>query len=128
VSVNTIKRSVQDIVQYGRARRPWLGVAFQPLTPEVARQLEVPVTQGVLVREVVPRSPAAGADVQAGDVITAIAGTKINDFQTLRDTIRRAHVGDVIELDSYRGARAMHFRVTLGEMPPPDQLMRRQQP
>jgi serine protease Do len=126
VAVNTIKRSVEDIVQYGRARRPWLGIEFQPISAEVAHQLGVPVTQGVLVREVVPRSPADRAGIKAGDVITAVGGTKIVEYQALRDAVRRAHVGDTIELDGYRGSRAMHFQVKLDEMPPPERLLGRQ--
>jgi serine protease Do len=125
VAVNTIKRSVEDIVKYGHGRHPWLGVQIQPITTEIASQLGAPVTTGVLVREVVPGSPAERAGIRAGDVLTAVEGTKLADADTLRAAIRRAHVGDTLKLDGFRGSRAMTFEVKLGEMPPPDRLMER---
>jgi serine protease Do len=122
VAVNTIKRSVEDILQYGRARRPWLGIVFQEVSQDVVRQLGVPAAQGVLVREVVSGSPADRASIRAGDVITTIQGKAIESDENLRDTVRQARIGETIRLGGYRGSRAMEFPVTLGEMPPPEEL------
>jgi serine protease Do len=57
--------------------RGYLGVAVAPVPPEVRRTLGLPPPRGVLVAQVVPRSPAASAGIAEGDVITAFQDTPI---------------------------------------------------
>src|SRR5262249_44835338 len=49
VAVNAIKHSVDDILKHGRAIRPWLGVNYFEIPPDIARQLGVPEAYGVVV-------------------------------------------------------------------------------
>ena len=67
---------------------PWLGV--------LARPHDEPA--GLVVRHVVPESPAADAGLERGDVITAIDGQAVTEFEALRDAVQAKAVGDKVTL------------------------------
>jgi len=67
-----------------------LGVQVQPLTPEVAQQLELPSgSHGVAVTGVEPGSPAERAGVREGDVIVSVNGQAVNDVGELRSALSK---------------------------------------
>ena len=124
VAVNQIKRSVQDILQFGHVRRPWLGVVMRELTPDLAEALHVPQLgkEGVVIREVVPGSPANRAGLQPEDVIVSTDGKPVKRTDELRRVIRQHSVGQKMQLSGFRDGKQMKWTVELGEMPPPDRL------
>jgi serine protease Do len=124
VAVNSIKHSVDDILKHGRAIRPWIGIRYMEIVPEIARQLGVPDTHGIVIRSVVPQGPADRAGIREGDVLTAVGSQKIQEQNDLPRTVRAAQVGDTLKITGFRGNRALEFQVRLGEMPPPEQLPR----
>ena len=67
-----------------------LGLSAQNLTPELAQQLGVEATQGVVVTHVVPGSPAAAARLQRGDVIVEVDRESIRNLNELRDKLAQA--------------------------------------
>jgi serine protease Do len=72
-----------------------LGLAVQPVTPEIARQLELKNPTGVVVTRVEPSGPAAAAGVQRGDVITEIDRKPVKsleDFEKLMSGAAGKHV------------------------------------
>ena len=70
---------------------------------------------GARVVEVLADSPAAVAELQAGDVITAVNGGAVTDARELRRAIRDFDAGAVVSLDVTRGEESLTFDVTLGE-------------
>jgi serine protease Do len=105
------------ILQHGKVIRGWLGVAVQDLTDELARSLDIPPRSGVLVSDVTPRSPAAKAGLERGDVITAIDGVKTIDSSQLRNRIALTAKGTKVRLDVLRNERPRSIEVVLGEQP-----------
>ncbi len=85
IASSLARRVVDQLVKSGKVVRGFLGVAGQPMSPDQARQLNVPDEQGALVGRVMPASPAAKAGLQAGDVITAIDGQRVTDPTSLRN-------------------------------------------
>ena len=71
ISSSLAQRVVEDLIKNGRVVRGYLGVAIEDLTPEDARALKLPDTQGARVIEVQPESPAAQAGLRPDDVIVA---------------------------------------------------------
>jgi S1-C subfamily serine protease len=92
-----------------------LGVAFQPLTAELAAELGLDVTEGALIREVQADSPAAEAGLQADDIVTAVNGEPVDAERTLRDRLFAYEPGDVVTLDVLRAGEALQIEATLGE-------------
>jgi len=78
--------------------------------PRAFRALEF----GALVREVVPGSPAEGAGIQVGDVITEVDGTRLSARVDLAEQIRKHRPGDQVTLTVERGGKETKIKVTLG--------------
>jgi S1-C subfamily serine protease len=120
VAANTIKRSVAEILQYGRGIRPWLGVVNSPLDASLAEQLRVPTaTEGVVIVRVVSGGPAEAAGLQVGDVVTAANNRPIKLQDDLRKLLREARPGQTVALTILREGRSQQIGVTLGERPLP---------
>ena len=56
----------------GKADRSWLGISLQALTPEIADYLKIPVSNGIIVNEVMRSSPASRAGLEIGDIISSV--------------------------------------------------------
>lgn len=72
---------------------------------------------GNRIDSVVANSPAATAGLQVGDVITAVAGTKIDANNTLSSLVQAHKPGDKIDLSVTRGSQDLTITVTLGSVP-----------
>jgi Do/DeqQ family serine protease len=110
---------MQQLVENGRVRRAQLGVVVEPVTPEAVKRANRADARGVVVREVVPGSPAAKAGLRAGDIITAMNGTPIDDSNSLRIHVASSQPGTQATLTVWRDGREEQVRVTLAELPPP---------
>ena len=74
ISSNLAKWVSQQLIANGTVKRAYLGVAIQPVDPDLAKQFGVETMQGVVVADVQPDTPAAAAGVKPGDVIVEFAG------------------------------------------------------
>jgi serine protease Do len=97
-------------------RPAFLGVQTQPLTPDVSKRLDI-TTKGVLVTEVLPKSPAANAGLKTDDVITAIDNNPIEDPGQLREAVQRVGPGKDAAIQVTRGKENLNLTVKLGEAP-----------
>jgi S1-C subfamily serine protease len=93
-----------------------LGVAFITLDEQVAGQQDIDQTEGALITEVLPESPADLAGLQVDDVILAVDGDVLDSERTLRDRLVAYEPGDVVTLDILRGGESLQIEVTLGQV------------
>lgn len=98
-----------------REDRGWLGVAFVTLDDETAAENGIAVSEGGLITEVTPDSPASAAGLQVNDVITAVNDEPVDAERTLADRVAAYEAGDVLTLDVLRGAETLQIEVTLGQ-------------
>ena len=82
IPVNTAKRVMHQLIEYGGVDRGQLGLSVYAVTPAVARSLGLHKATGGLVAQVIPGSPAEKAGIRAGDVVTAIAGHRSGPIPT----------------------------------------------
>ena len=81
-----------------------LGIAVQPLTPALARELGISAdTQGLLIMEVDPSGPAADAGIQRGDVIEQVNQQPVRSGADLRSAIERSGKDPLLLLVNHRG-------------------------
>lgn len=98
-----------------RAAEAWLGVMAAPLTKEVSEIAGV--DHGVLIGGLTDSSPAAGAGLMPGDVVTAIDGKAVDSPEELVDHIRGHKPGDEVGIEYYRSGKHRTATVRLGERP-----------
>jgi serine protease Do len=117
IPINDARRIADELIAHGRIPRPWLGIAGYDLNRRVAQHYGLAATRGVFVTEVKPESPAAGAGVQVGDVITSIGTKALEDLGDLLDAIRTTKIGDTVVVEIDRQGRKIHAQATLGTRP-----------
>lgn len=115
VPVNMAKQFIRDVLTHGRVTRGWLGVGIQELTPELAKGLGLRDTEGVLVSQVFPDSPAEKAGVKRGDVIQSFAGRRIDSAGTLTRTVGLTPPGQSRDLVVLRDGKPRTFKIQVIE-------------
>ena len=117
VPVNLARQVMDQIVEHGHVVRSYLGVSIQAVTPAIAKAMSLNGPEGALVTQVSPDSPAAKAGLQAGDVILAINGTPVNEYNRLVMTVSMMTPGDTADLKVFRDGQTKQFSVKVAEMP-----------
>jgi serine protease Do len=118
VPASAVRLGLDSLQRHGRIVRPHLGVVVQAVTAELARELRLDVTEGVLVREVAARGPADRAGIRRGDVIVSLAGAPVADAGDLRRQIRQIEIGTTVPVEIVRAGERQTVRATLAEAPP----------
>jgi Do/DeqQ family serine protease len=116
IPVNMARKIIADLVKKGKVTRGWLGVGVQPLTSELAKSFGVS-GEGVLVNQVMPKSPAETAGIKVGDLILALDGKAVKDPRELQRVIADADIGKSIEVTILREKERRTVSVQVGEMP-----------
>jgi len=81
IPVNLVRGVMQQIVEFGRVRRGWLGVSPRDVSPDRAAALGLPLRTGVELLDVDAGSAAARAGLRPGDVITHLNGEAVNGMR-----------------------------------------------
>ncbi|OGE75718.1 MAG: hypothetical protein A3K06_00370 [Candidatus Doudnabacteria bacterium RIFCSPHIGHO2_01_52_17] len=122
IPINQVKKVVDDVQEFGKVRRPFLGVRYSIITPSFALLNQLTVDYGILLTggdssepAVVPGSPAAAASLKDGDIVLEIDGAKITSEQPLVDILRKYDPGDRVILKILSGGTESTVSVTLGE-------------
>ncbi|MFQ6067284.1 MAG: S1C family serine protease [bacterium] len=117
IPINAAKDIIEELIKYGKVIRPWLGISYLPITPQVVSRFNLPMESGLYVASVISGSPADKAGLQAKDIIRKIDGQEVKTSQELKALISKKKVGDEVSLTILRGKETKIFEVTLGEMP-----------
>ena len=114
-----VNRVVDALAHRGRLPRAYLGVGTQPVRlPEGLRErLHLDQQTAVIVVDVQPGSPAAGAGLLIGDIIVSLGGTTITDPADLQTVLRPDRVGDSMTASVLRGGEPRDLQVHVGERP-----------
>jgi serine protease Do len=112
----TVEEIIADLKDDGSVTRGWLGVQIQPVTADIAESLGIEETDGAIVADVQPDSPAAESGFEAGDVITEVNGEAVKDPKTLSQTIARFEPGQAVMITVLRDGETQEFEVELGDL------------
>jgi putative serine protease PepD len=120
IPVNTAKRIVPQLIQYGEVRRPKLGAALPSVADLRDQGFRLPVEDGLLVYQVAPNSPAAAAGLRGigsggtlGDIIVTADGQPMRDLDDLYRLLDKKQFGDTLNLGVYRNGKIVNITVTL---------------
>jgi len=133
IPVDTAKRVVPELIAHGRYRHPWLGALGYNITPALAKALDLPVEQGLLVARLYRGSPAVKAGLRGateevilgnrrmyigGDIITAIDGQPLRTWEDLYAYLElETRVGQTVKLSIWRGNKQLTLTAELAEEP-----------
>lgn len=131
IPINSAKAVLKDLVEFGRVRRPSLGIAgLLPIGPELADQLGLAADAGVLIQQVVPGAAADRAGLRGGheraylgnipiyiggDLVVEIDDQDIQTPQDIANVLDSHHAGDTVKVVVYRGKQRLTLNVTLDE-------------
>lgn len=127
IPFNDVKPVVDSVQRTGKIVRPFIGVRYQVLTDDKAKELQLSgVTDGALLvgdetkgePAVVPGGPGDKAGLKKGDVILEIDGKKITQSYGLQQAIRNKNPGDKVQLKVWIGGKIVDKTLTLGEASP----------
>jgi serine protease Do len=113
---NLAKGVLSQLRANGKVTRGWLGVAFQPMTSELAEALGSKDSKGVVVSEVVRGGPAEKAGLKRGDVILAYDGKELSESKDLPRLVAATPVGKSVPVKLSREGKTITVDVHVGEM------------
>ncbi len=132
IPIDTVRAEIHQLETSGEVEHAFLGIEGGSVTPELAKALNLPVEEGVIVGSVVKGGPADeaglegghtsatinGAEVKlGGDIITEIDGKKISAMEELIEELQEKKPGDEVELTVYHDGQEKTAHVTLGKQP-----------
>jgi len=124
IPINLAKQIMEQLIASGKVVRGWLGVYIQTANESVAKELDLPSTEGALVSDVTANSPAEKSGLKDGDFITVFDGKKISDSNQLMHLIATYKPGTRIAVRLIRDGREKTLTVMLGERPDDDEPAR----
>jgi len=122
IPINMAKTVLPQLEATGHVTRGWLGVSIQPITPELAKALQLPKDEGALVAQVLPESPALKADLKAGDVIVAYDGHTISKAGELPRLVAGTPIGQSATVQVLRDGKPLTVTVQIAQMPGTEQV------
>lgn len=122
IPINDAKNDVESVAASGKISRPYLGVQYIMLTPEIASANNLTVAEGAYLRgsettspAVLPGSPGAKAGLKSGDIIIKIGDTPIDKNHSLTQVIGQSKVGETVKITIVRDGHQQTVSAKLEE-------------
>ena len=107
---------VEQLEEYGRTIRGWLGVRIQTVTEDLASSLGLDRPYGALVASVIPNSPAEKAGIKPGDVILDFNGSEVTEMRKLPRLVAETKVNSKSNVTIWRNEKKKSLKVVIAEM------------
>jgi S1-C subfamily serine protease len=132
IPINTVKEVVSQLLEHGKVEHAYIGVQMTTISKELATNVRLPASKGVLIETVRSGSPAAQAGLRGGssqvvvdgesylvggDVISAADGHAIESADQLRSVVSAKKPGDELTLTIHRQNETKDVTVKLGRQP-----------
>lgn len=115
IPANTVQAVANQIITKGYISRPYMGISWQWITPEISQTYNLPVQWGVYVSAVENGSPADQGGIQRGDIITAVGGVSLDSDHTYVNTLFNHQPGETVAVDINRQGQTKSLQIKLEE-------------
>jgi len=113
IPIDIAKGILKDLRERGTVTRGWLGVMIQKITPDLAKSFGLSQSEGALVGDVIPDSPAAKGGVKRGDVIVMFDGQQVKDMEDLPKIVAATRPNSVVDVEVIRDGSRMTLSVSI---------------
>ena len=113
---NLARPIVDQLVEFGRARRGWLGVRIQRVTDEIAEGLELDTPRGALIAGLTVDGPAGRGGIEVGDVVLSFAGEEVPDMRSLPLIVAQTTPDELVEVEVWRDGGLVTLEMRVGEL------------
>lgn len=120
IPINSAKGIIKNLFKTGSVERPYIGVNYITISPDVAKEFDLPVKKGAYiysadssVAAVISGSPAAKAGIQSKDVITKVGDIEVGERGSVASLVSEYSIGDKVQLTVIRDGKTMTVDVTL---------------
>lgn len=125
IPINTVQRIAQELIAKGKVDHPYLGVQMVTLTPEnkekiknvAGDRLNLTADEGVLLVEIVPRSPASEAGLRVGDVIKSINSQPVTKIEEVQKLVEKSKIGTKLPIEVERNGQIVQVGVQPAPLP-----------
>jgi S1-C subfamily serine protease len=129
IPINDARPIMTQLIRYGRVQRPWMGIRYEAVSepaampspfssPEINRESKSrPASGGVVIKQVLPGSPAAEAGLHSGDVIRRLDGAMVGDKEDVYSFMARHTPGQRVIVTVHRAGKPATLYLRLGQKP-----------
>jgi S1-C subfamily serine protease len=123
IPISTAQKIAQELIAKGRVEHPYLGIQMVTLNPEVKEKVKsrlginLATDKGVLLVDVVPRSPAASAGLKEGDVIQSIENQSVSKIEEVQKIVENSKIGSPVKLQVLRNGQTTQIAVRPAPLP-----------
>lgn len=123
IPISTAQKIAQELIAKGRVDHPYLGIQMVTLNPEVKEKVKsriginLATDKGVLLVNVVPRSPAASAGLKEGDVIQSIDNQSVSKIEEVQKIVENSKIGSPVTLQVLRNGQTTQIAVKPAPLP-----------
>ena len=115
-SINA-QKIVNQLKEFGRTKRGWLGVQITPVSKDIAESLGLPNEKGAFISNLNPEGPSKQAGIQEGDVILKFNNSEIIKMTDLPRVVAESDIGSIAIVELWRKNKIIKIEVKLGELP-----------
>ena len=116
IPIDTARAIMDQLISQGRVTRPFVGIVWGgDVDANIARQYNLPVDRGIIVREVETNGPAARGGIRPGDIVISVDGSPVNNWNDFIRQLFTKRPGQRVRIEIVRDGSRRTVNVTLGE-------------
>jgi serine protease Do len=114
IPIDNVKAVIPQLEKAGTIQRGFIGVELADIDEEGARSLNIKQTEGSLITQVVPGTPAQKAGLEPYDLVVGFDGKKITSTHDLRKAVLMTPVGHTVAIQVVRDGHPRSLKITIG--------------
>lgn len=113
---NMARPLVEQLREFGRVRRGWIGVQIQSISEDMAESFGLDRPRGALIAGVTPNGPAEKAGLKQRDIVLKFDGKDVPDSKKLPRIVADSKVGETVDIEVMRGGKRTSLKLKVGEL------------
>lgn len=117
IPINLAQEVAEELIEKGKVERPWVGIYGATITAEIQATYKLPVKEGVIIADIISKSPADLAGMKKNDILISISGEKLTSMEQLRKELREYEIDDKVKCVVVRDGKEKELVLQLRERP-----------